>query len=108
MTDEEHILQCLSEECAEVTKNVSKALRFGLDDTKPDRTLEGDFVRGDGPTNRQKIVEEFHDALAVYAMLEERGVFEGIKIAPDWCERKKQKVLLHMEYARSRGTLPPK
>ena len=36
MNREEHLLTILSEECAEVIKDVSKALRFGLDDYPPD------------------------------------------------------------------------
>lgn len=55
MTREEHLLTCLSEECAEVAQRVSKALRFGLNEVQAGQPL----------TNAQRIAEELGDLFAV-------------------------------------------
>lgn len=53
MNATEHLLVCLAEECGEVAKECSKALRFGLDDQV---TLNPYGPRGtEGPTVREKI-----------------------------------------------------
>jgi len=64
MTNQEHLLACLSEECAEVIKNVNKALRFGLEDRHPDKT----------ETNFELISHELNDVYGVIELLGEYGV----------------------------------
>ena len=59
MKREEHLLIVLSEECAEVIKEVAKSLRFGVTDCAPNS----------GVTNGDKIVHEIGDVIAVYEML---------------------------------------
>src|SRR4051812_44414709 len=90
MNETEHLLTCLLEECSEVIKDCSKSLRFGLDDRN--------VLDPSGPTNRERIVAELNDLVAVVELLEERGHLQiwesdGLK------EAKKQKVLSFMEYA---------
>ena len=86
----------LSEECAELSKEVSKALRFGLDDKEPGQDL----------TNREKIVNEFNDLFSVMNMLKEHGIFEDKQLLTmKAIEDKKAKVLKYMKYAESVGAL---
>ena len=89
----EYVLTCLSEECAEVQQNISKALRFGLDDTWKDM-----------PDNATKIAIEYADLIAVAEMLEEMGVISA-QNRTEMISAKKAKVLKYMEYARKRGCL---
>ena len=96
MNRKEHLLTCLTEECSEVIKAVSKAQRFGLLDGYPDS----------GTTNEQDIQEEFAQAVAVMEMLEEevfrkRDINRLMRVA----NIKKAKVNEWMEYAKAQGTL---
>jgi hypothetical protein len=91
----EHLLTCLSEECAEVAQGVSKALRFGLDDKGPDAAL----------TNRDSIVAEVIDLLAVLSLLEDEGVFVQPEDSNKRILLKRAKVLKWMAHAKERGTL---
>jgi hypothetical protein len=61
MTKEEHLLVILIEECAEVQKECSKALRFGLDN----------WFHGynNNQTNRTSISLEINDLLGTIDML---------------------------------------
>jgi dihydroorotase len=97
MNSVEHLLTCLAEECSEVQKEISKSLRFGLDDSYP----------GTNTTNVENIVNECIDMIAVIELLEEQGVIKKVNIDyRDKCIRlKKEKVLKYMEYARNKGTL---
>lgn len=98
MNHAEHLLVCLMEECAEVAKDVSKALRFGIDDTN--------VLQPFGPTNRQRIAQELNDLMAVVKML------QNITILPEeglWDEEaqvaKMKKVEQFMNYAKRQGVL---
>jgi len=62
MNKTEHLLACLSEECAEVQQEVGKALRFGIDDKWKDN-----------PTNATSLAYEFCDLLAVFELLQAEG-----------------------------------
>ena len=56
---EEEVMNILSEECAEVIQAVSKCHRFGIDNRKP----------GQDKTNREHLVEELGDLLAMVDIL---------------------------------------
>lgn len=92
MNETEHLLTCLSEECLEVAKDVSKALRFGLEDRN--------VLDPTGPTNRERIIAELNDLMGVISILTNRGI-----IPSDWQNKEQQtakyeKVLKFMGYAR--------
>ena len=93
MDKKEHLLTCLTEECAEVQQAVAKALRFGLGDGYPgtDRTNEGDLLN------------ELNDLFAVVEMLRDVGIWW--RIDGDAVAAKKAKIETFMEHAKQRGTL---
>lgn len=94
MNREEHLLVCLSEECAEVTHRVSKALRFSMDEVEDGQTL----------TNRERISQELNDLYAIATMLHMEEIIppfmNGMGV-----ERKMAKVERWMEHARNNGVL---
>ena len=99
MTEQEHVLMVLAEECSEVIKEVSKALRFGLDshagldDHAPNCEL----------SNSQKLSNELGDLMGVMEMLIDRGVID----APDPSQSvlKKIRIGKYIEYAKNKGTI---
>lgn len=94
MNRQEHLLTILSEECGEIAKEISKGLRFGLDDHHP--TQVG--------TNAEKINLEYNDLVAVFEMLNDEGILE-VKLDPELIKRKKERVEKYLLYAKERGTL---
>lgn len=91
----EHLLTCLTEECAEIQQAVAKALRFGLNDGHPGRMT----------SNAGDIMIEYADLVAVFELLQEEGVIGQIDTLRETIDQKKIKVKRYMEYAKSRGTL---
>ena len=89
----EHLLACLTDECAEITQAADKALRFGLDDQRP----------GGETDNRMDIEREINDLVGVIELLVENGV--TIHQHRHYIDAKKEKVLKFMDYARNKGTL---
>jgi NTP pyrophosphatase (non-canonical NTP hydrolase) len=72
--DTREIILILSEECAEVAKEVSKIMRFGPDQIKP----------GKDKTNIQVLEEELGDLLAMIELLVDKDVGvtnEGLELA---------------------------
>jgi NTP pyrophosphatase (non-canonical NTP hydrolase) len=65
------ILDILQEECAEVIQNVSKCRRFGLDNV---------YLNGTG-TQRENLVKEIGDVVAMIELLKEHGVATDEEIA---------------------------
>jgi hypothetical protein len=109
MNATEHIIACLSEECAEVAKECGKALRFGLTDQV---TMDPNGPRGTtGPTNADKIHAEMIDLIAVYLMAAKSGMLPriGISIRDDETMaavlKKQAKVGSYMDYAARVGSL---
>lgn len=94
MTENEHRLNLLAEECIEVAHQVHKALRFGLDHTDPKQDL----------TNREIITVEYHDILAVLNMLEIFGIL-NLKIDPNRLKIKKEKIEEFIRLSKHLGTI---
>ena len=93
MNKEEHLLVCLSEECAEIIKSISKALRFGFDDHHPNNLT----------SNYEAIERELNDLYGVIELLSEAGLhfpIDRLQIGA-----KKEKVKYYMEYAEAKGTI---
>lgn len=93
----EHLLTCLSEECVEVSKDIHKALRFGLDDRN--------VLDPTGPTNRERIIEELNDLMTVIVMLEDEQI-----LPRDWSSIsaqsvKRNKIRKFIQYAKDVGAL---
>ena len=96
MNKVEHLLVCLNEECSEIQKEISKALRFGLNDK-----WNGDL------STAEKLIHECYDFFAVFRMLIDAGIIPNTMphVEAGLIKRKKERVLEYMEYARNRGTL---
>lgn len=93
MTRQQHLLIRAMEECAEVTQSLSKALIFGLEDSR------------NGQDNRARILEEFTDLVAVLDL----AGFPLSAIDPAAINRKFTRVETYMQVSEARGTLdaPP-
>ena len=89
----EHLLVCLSEECAEIIQIVDKALRFGLDDSHPKEP----------GSNYERIKREINDLHGVIELLSEQGIH--FPMDRQLIDEKKEKVKKYMEYAKTRRTL---
>ena len=99
----EHILVCIAEECGEISKECHKSLRFTLEDQV---TMNPSGPRGtEGPTNRDKIVDEFIDLLGAYQKAVDEGILPPLglnELPPHVIERMKwkgEKIEAYMEYA---------
>jgi NTP pyrophosphatase (non-canonical NTP hydrolase) len=97
MNRTEHLLSCLSEECAEVAQRVSKALRFGLDEVQP----------GQAQSNRHRIVDELADLLAVAIILADEGVIPRFPLDDRMVSNKQEKIERFMAISRAQGVLQP-
>lgn len=95
MNKKEHLLTCLTEECAEVIQVTDKALRFGLDNGYPD----------DLHLNRYNLVKEYIEITAVMDLLYANGVVERLPNEEEIFKGKQERVLHYMEYARKCGTI---
>jgi len=99
MTREDHLLVIIAEECVEIAKNATKALRFGLDDCEP----------GQPDTNGRRICLECADLQAVLEMLAESNfLFQLTGNSIDMkraMDAKKVKVEKFLRYSSERGRL---
>jgi len=94
MNKREYLLVCLMEECAEVQKAASKALRFGLKDGNPSSNF----------TNAEDLENEISDFVSVANILAAEGAII-LDANNDELIRKKDKVNRYMEYSKEQGTL---
>lgn len=95
MTEDEHLLLCLAEECDEVGQRAMKALRFGLSEVQPGQPL----------SNADRIMEEAHDLLSVLAILQRRGVLPSPVLTNDRINAKQAKIARFMAISREQGVL---
>lgn len=94
MNTDEHLLTLLMEEAAEVVKDASKSLRFGVGD------------RYDlGPSNIERLIDELNDLMAVVELLVHQGILPPTWIDKEKQRRKRNKVHNFMEYAKGVGSL---
>ena len=85
------------EECAEVAKEASKALRFGLHDSNPNDSEQP------GSTNSQKITREIEDLYGVIGMLHDEC---GINVPTlKGIDAKRVKINKFLNYSKSVGKL---
>jgi hypothetical protein len=94
MNIQEYLLCCLGEEASEITKECSKAMRFGIDDDYKDYG-----------TPRSNLCDELNQLLGVVSILEARGI-----LPPDWRSEAAQrakvfKVSQFMDYSFNCGAL---
>jgi NTP pyrophosphatase (non-canonical NTP hydrolase) len=69
MNKQQEIMDILQEECAEVIQAVSKARRFGLDNSHKS-----------GKTQRENLETEIGDVLCMIELLNERGVIDAASV----------------------------
>lgn len=95
MIRQDHLLTILGEECSEVAKEVSKALRFGLHDAY------------EGVSVSEKLQRELCEVLAVIEMLRQEGVLLGLQgyTAEAYRDAKRAKIERFLEYSRAVGRL---
>jgi NTP pyrophosphatase (non-canonical NTP hydrolase) len=92
LTKEQHILQKISEECVEVSKEISKSILFGLDDAF------------EGIANKEKTENEIRDLVAVVEMAIELGILNGKEIFNrSEIEHKKDRVKRWLKYSQEKG-----
>lgn len=95
MNLQEHLLIIAQEECIEIAKEISKSLRFGLDDHSPDDPNK--------ISNLNRINLEYSHLVAMIDMLCEAG----IEIIPNHEEiiNKKTRVKKFLGYSKQKGKL---
>lgn len=98
MTENEHLLLCLAEECDEVGQRVMKALRFGLAEIQAGQPL----------SNAERIVEEMRDLISVAEILRHKGVLADAYPNLETIRAKEAKIAKFMEIGRRHGALAPK
>lgn len=92
MNRQDHLMTQAMEECAEVAQRLSKAMRFGLEQMQSDQPQ----------TNRERIIDEYNDLIAVMDM----AGFSLLKIVnPRAIIAKKDKVERYLDKSRRLGTL---
>lgn len=91
LDEQDHLLIVLAEECAELSKNIMKAIRFGVDDTHPLEHV----------SNRQLINSEMNDVIAVIKQLRGFGFKEDLKAQ----DMKVAKLRGWMKYSMANGKL---
>lgn len=94
MTREEHLLTILMEECAEVSQQASKMLRFGVGNVDPNTNIP----------NTEMLLNELTDLYAVLEMLLVEGTIPRTQ-NHDKIQIKKDKVEYFLDYSNNVGKL---
>ena len=97
MTRQEHLLICLAEECSEVQKEISKILRFGIEDAPFESPRSGKDLK----PNRERLQNELTDVFAIIEMLDKEGIHT--KLDRRAIEAKITKVEYYIQYAKDKG-----
>jgi NTP pyrophosphatase (non-canonical NTP hydrolase) len=97
MSRTEHLLVIMIEECAEVAQRATKALRFTLDEVQP----------GQDKTNKQRLLDELTDLMAVVEMCVADDLLPDRPSADVAAamEEKKRRVETFLKYSKEMGTL---
>lgn len=105
MTIREYLLDCLMEEAAEVAVAVSKAQRFGDDesDSEPFTDEASGFHVRTG-NNIEVIEKEYNDLVAVLELLDQECGIK-VRLRPELMQRKLHKLRAAMKYSNTRGVL---
>lgn len=93
LSEEQHLLVCLAEECAEVQHAMMKMFRFGKVDGYAERVT----------TNFEDLQNEAWDLRAVLLLLEDRGILKAPPL--DAIRKKWAKIEHYVEYAKRGGTI---
>lgn len=93
MNKQEYLLVCLGEECAEVAQEVSKCLRFSLQDKHPNLHR----------SNVERLRVELAGIVSAMRQLSEIGV--DLSVSEKDIKEASDKRLLFMEYSQKIGTL---
>ena len=96
MNRKEQLLVILAEECSEVIKDVTKSLRFGLEDINPKDNEKNE--------NRKNLINELSDLIAVAEMLVDEGFIDDY-LDIEKIQKKQEKVEKYLKYSESVGTL---
>lgn len=91
MTRQDHLMAQAMEECAELAQRVSKAMRFGMEESQPGQSF----------TNRERIIAEYNDLVAVMDM----AGFPLQVINGNTLDAKQEKVEKYLAYASVCGTV---
>ena len=93
-----YLLVCLMEESAEIAQAAAKSIRFGLDDSHPERV---------GETNEDDLLEELYQCIAVVEMLQENKNLKTLTNEEIHCikNKKKEKMIKYMSYSKEKGQL---
>ena len=93
MKSDEWILIKVMEECDELSQRVSKALTFGLHEVQ----------EGQAYSNQERIMHELADLLGILELSRERDL--TLTVESERIDKKKDKVLKYLEYAKSLGVV---
>ena len=93
MNEIEYLLVKVAEECNEVSQRCTKALCFGMDEKQPGQPFD----------NKERILQEFNDLVAVMEMLFGKPV-SGL-VDQKQVDAKKSKIIKYMIYSMECGTL---
>jgi hypothetical protein len=92
VTKQEHLLTILAEECSEVIKEVSKCLRFGMED----KGVRMEY------TNGERLHTELVDLVSTIKLLHQEKV---LKYRPTSFQKKIERTERYIQYAIEKGTI---
>ena len=98
MNKQEHLLMVVSEEAGEITQEISKILRFGLDNYNPYEPNK---------TNEDTLLTEYYQLVAMMEHLQDIGTLKTLseERIKEIKKSKIEKVYFYMEESKRQGTL---